>query len=386
MSDGADFIQRARDLAPMLDAAGDEIERRRELPEHVVAALIDGGFFRMLQPKFLGGAELRPVLFTQVTEALAQTNASVGWCIGQNNGCSTTAAYLDREVACEIFGPPTGILAWGPPGSPYQAQPVDGGYRISGKWRFASGCHHARWLGCHVTIAGTGKVRTLLFPKSSVEMHDIWHTIGLRGTGSKTIILNDVFIPEYRTVSVLDILNGDSPGREVNTHPMYGGSTDANFTGAMSVPAIGSAKGLIEMFHQRLGSKIEIPDSTNSPYMPEGMSITMGRLSQAAATIDAGRALMLVNAQSFAERPAKEVTLADTMRMKRDTAWCAQQARRAVNVLYEESGGSALSERSPLQQFWRDTNAAAAHRGLMFDWQAEGWVKAVLGLPVPLPF
>ena len=98
MSDGADFIQRARDLAPLLDAAGDEIERRRELPENVVAALIDGGFFRMLQPKFLGGAELRPVLFTQVTEALAQTNASVGWCIGQNNGCSTTAAYLDREV------------------------------------------------------------------------------------------------------------------------------------------------------------------------------------------------------------------------------------------------------------------------------------------------
>ena len=78
MSEGIDFIQRARDLAPMLEEAGDEIERRRELPEHVVAALIDGGFFRMLQPRFLGGAELRPVLFTQVTEALAQTNASVG--------------------------------------------------------------------------------------------------------------------------------------------------------------------------------------------------------------------------------------------------------------------------------------------------------------------
>ena len=80
------------------------------------------------------------------------------------------------------------------------------------------------------------------------------------------------------------------------------------------------------------------------------------------------------------------MTLADIMRMKRDAAWCAQQARRAVNVLYEESGGSALMEHSPLQQFWRDTNAAAAHRGLMFDWQAEAWVKAVLGLPVPLPF
>ena len=102
MSD-IDFIQRARDLAPLLEEAGDEIEQRRELPERVVAALIEGGFFRMLQPRFLGGAELRPVIFTQVTEALAQTNASVAWCIGQNNGCSTTAAYLDPEVAREML-------------------------------------------------------------------------------------------------------------------------------------------------------------------------------------------------------------------------------------------------------------------------------------------
>ena len=116
----------------MLAEADGEIERRRELPEQVVAALIEGGFFRMLQPRFLGGAELRPVIFTQVTEALAQANASVAWCVGQNNGCSMSAAYLDPEVAREIFGPPTGILAWGPPGAPFEAQPVDGGYRISG--------------------------------------------------------------------------------------------------------------------------------------------------------------------------------------------------------------------------------------------------------------
>src|ERR1700748_3028458 len=146
----------------MLVEAGDEIERRRELPEHVVKALIDGCFFRMLQPRFLGGAELRPVLFTQVTEAFAEANASVAWCVGQNNGCSMTAAYLDREVACEMFGAPTGILVWGPPG----AHPVDGGDRISVKWRFASGCAHARWLGAHMPVAGTCKVRTMLFPKA----------------------------------------------------------------------------------------------------------------------------------------------------------------------------------------------------------------------------
>jgi Acyl-CoA dehydrogenase, C-terminal domain len=115
------------------------------------------------------------------------------------------------------------------------------------------------------------------------------------------------------------------------------------------------------------------------------MSISMSRLAHAAATVESAHALMLMNAQRFARRPATQCTMADLQGMKRDTSYCAQQSRRAVNVLYEESGGSALMEKSPLQQFWRDVNGAAAHRGLMWDWQAEGWVKAVLGLPVPMP-
>jgi 3-hydroxy-9,10-secoandrosta-1,3,5(10)-triene-9,17-dione monooxygenase len=165
---------------------------------------------------------------------------------------------------------------------------------------------------------------------------------------------------------------------------MYGAPEPANFTGAMSVPAIGAAVGLIEQFMQRLGSKIEIPESTNSPYLPEGMSQTMARLAQASAAVDSARALMLLNAQRYSRRPVTEVPIEQDMRLRRDTAFAAQTARRAVNALYEESGGSALSEKSQLQLFWRDTNAAAAHRGLMWDWQSEGWVKASLGLPMPV--
>ena len=249
MSEGIDFIQRARDLAPMLDEAGDEIERRRELPEHVVAALIDGGFFRMLQPRFLGGAELRPVLFTQVTEALAQTNASVGWCVGQNNGCSMTAAYLDREVAREMFGPPTGILAWGPPGAPYEAQPVEGGYRISGKWRFASGCHHARWLGAHMPVAGTGKVRTMLFPKSSVQMNDIWHTIGLRGTASNEYVVQDLFVPQRFSTS------RDNPAERREDGLLYRFSSNQLYSCGFAGVGLGIARGTIERLPQPAGQQ-----------------------------------------------------------------------------------------------------------------------------------
>ena len=129
MSNDLDQIQRARDLAPMLAEADGEIERRRELPEQVVAALIKGGFFRMLQPRFLGGAELRPVIFTQVTEALAQTNASVAWCVGQNNGCSMSAAYLDPRGRARNLRP-----ADGDPGLGAAGRAVRG---AAGRWRLS---------------------------------------------------------------------------------------------------------------------------------------------------------------------------------------------------------------------------------------------------------
>jgi len=380
-------IERARALRDRLRERLPLGQELRRLPDENVADILESGLFGVMKPKHYGGSELGTQTMIDVTIELASADPSTGWVYMLWTAHMWLQALWPKRAMDEMWENPN-TLASSVVSTAGNVEKVEGGYRWSGRGFFSSGVDHCNWLTALVPTFKDGErldMRWLLLPREDLEIVDDWHTIGLRGTGSKTIILNDVFIPEYRTVSILDIANGDSPGREVNTHPMYGGPLDANFTGAMSVPAIGAAKGLIELFHQRLGSKIEVPDGTNSPYLPEGMSITMGRLSQAAATVDATRAIMLVNAQGFAERPAKEVTLADSMRMKRDMAWSAQQARRAINVLYEESGGSALSEKAPLQQFWRDTNAAAAHRGLMFDWQAESWVKAVLGLPVPMP-
>ena len=109
-----DYVERARRLAPMLKEAADEIEARRELPERVVEALIEGGFFKLLIPRSLGGAELHPLTYVQVLEQIAKAEPSTAWCLGQNSGCSMSAPYLDPAVAREVFGPPRGILAWGP--------------------------------------------------------------------------------------------------------------------------------------------------------------------------------------------------------------------------------------------------------------------------------
>ncbi len=173
-----DYIERARALAPLLREAADEIEEQRQLPERVVEALIDGGFFRLLLPRSLGGAELHPLTYVQVLEEIAKAEPSTAWSLGQNSGCSMTAPYLDPEVAREVFGPRRGILAWGPElPNAGKAVAVEGGIRVTGRWGFATGSRHATWLGAHVPIFepdGTPRlnpngrpfVRTVLFPKS----------------------------------------------------------------------------------------------------------------------------------------------------------------------------------------------------------------------------
>src|SRR5689334_14726497 len=148
---GAEYISWVREVAPDLAAASAEIDAERRLPEPIIDALTERGLLRMLLPRSLGGAELLPHEYVPVIEELAKIDASAAWCLNQNSGCSMTAAYLSAEAAREIFGGPRGILAWGP--GPGEARAEPGGYRVNASWSFASGSHHAAWLGCHVPVA-----------------------------------------------------------------------------------------------------------------------------------------------------------------------------------------------------------------------------------------
>src|SRR5579863_8706826 len=142
---GDDYVNRARALAPLISANAEEIERNRRLTEPVVSALIEGGFYRMLLPKSLGGGELPPAYFMAVLEEVANADASTAWCLGQCGVCAMVAAYLDPAIAREIFDPHPGILAWGTAAG--EAKSVEGGYRATWRWNFASGCRQAGWLG-----------------------------------------------------------------------------------------------------------------------------------------------------------------------------------------------------------------------------------------------
>ena len=145
----ADPVRRARQLRPLIEGAAAAIEQGRQVTAEVQAALHDSKLFRLYLPKTYDGEEVEPATFVAVVEELAKADASTAWCVAQASGCSLAAAYLAPAVAQEIFGAPDAVLAWGPVGQNAKATIVEGGYRFSGTWPFASGSRHARWLAGH---------------------------------------------------------------------------------------------------------------------------------------------------------------------------------------------------------------------------------------------
>src|SRR3954449_6801912 len=202
---GFGLIERARALAPLIAREADEIERTRRLTAPVVSALVENGLYRALLPKSAGGSEVSPEIFMQMLEEIAKADASTAWCLGQCGVCAMTAAYLDPDVANEVFNTPPGILAWG--AIAHEIHVVPGGYRVTARWDFASGSRQANWLGAHVQVVeadgtkrrkpdGAPEVRTILFPVTSATMHDVWDVIGLNGTGTDSYSVDNLFIPE----------------------------------------------------------------------------------------------------------------------------------------------------------------------------------------------
>src|SRR3984893_6981380 len=227
------LVERAKSLAPLIAQEADETERTRRLTAPVVSALIENGLYRALLPQSVGGGEAPPEIFMGMLEEVAKADASTAWCLGQCSVCGMTAAYLDADAAREIFAAPNGILAWGAIAN--QVQAVPGGYRATARWDFASGSRQASWLGAHVRVVeadgtprlkpdGAPEIRTILFPVASAAMHDVWDVIGLRGTGTDSYSVDNLFIPEKFAALRDDptALREQGPLYRLTTYTMFG--------------------------------------------------------------------------------------------------------------------------------------------------------------------
>jgi alkylation response protein AidB-like acyl-CoA dehydrogenase len=357
----ADHLARVAEIAPALAAAAEEIDRRRELPEPVVAALVERGLFRMLLPCSLGGAELLPAQYVPVIEAIAKTDASTAWCVNQNSGCSMTAAYLDPEAAREIFGGPRGILAWGP--GPGEARVVPGGYRVTATWAFASGSQHASWLGCHVPVieaggqprlnAGAPIVRTMLFPKSATEFTDMWHTIGLRGTASNQYSVKDLFVPEAYSVDVLS--RRDMAAREEGL--LYRFSSLSLYAAGFAGVALGIGRATLGHFIELARDKI--PRGARKTMRDN--NVTQADVGHAEARLCSARDWLLHSLEEITGRVAERgrITLDDRVRIRLASTHAIHTSLEVVDSLYQAAGATAIFNVNPFERRFRDIHSVA---------------------------
>ena len=377
----ADCLRRARELGPELDAAAEEIERRRELPEPIVEALVERGLFRLLLPGTLGGAELRPAAYVSVIEEVAKHDASAAWCLGQACGCTMTSAYLDPAVAPEIFGGKRGIVAWGPPG-PAEARTVPGGYRLTGTWSFASGSHHATWLGAHVAILdpngapqlgpdGGPVMCTLLFPKASASLTDIWHVIGLRGTGSDSYTVTDLFVPEKYTVLRENAAKPRQPGL------LYAFSSSNIYASGFAGVALGIARSALDAFIELARDKI--PRGAKRTLRDN--NVVQAQVSQSEARLCAARAFLLGSLDEiwWDVSGSGRLTMDHNTTIRLASTWAIHQARDVVDMAYHAAGATAIFEDNPFERRFRDIHTVIQqYQGRQAHFETVG--QALLGL------
>jgi alkylation response protein AidB-like acyl-CoA dehydrogenase len=358
---GEGLVDAARTLGPAIEDAAEQIERDRLLPRELADALFDAGLFTMLLPASLGGAELDLPTFIRAVEEIARADGSVAWCIGQANGLAAYMAYVDPAVARELFRAKRTILANGPGDGnrPGRAVEVDGGYRVTGKWLFASGIGHATWLlaVCHQFDGAGNQVadpggrpaqRLMLIPKASATLHDVWHVSGLRGTGSQGFSVADLFVPTDHVIWF-------ASERRNERGPLYLFSNNGIFGPAFGSVALGLA-------HTSLGDIVDFAVGK----VPRGMerSIRENATVQAAvatshARLGAARAyLHQTLSEVWAAVAAQGVLSVDQQVAVRLAATHAtHEAAAVVDTAYTLAGSNAIFEDRPFERRFRDIHA-----------------------------
>jgi indole-3-acetate monooxygenase len=356
---GFGLIERARALAPLIAGEADEIERTRRLTPPVVSGLIENGLYRVLLPQSVGGAEAPLEVFMDMLEQVAMADASTAWCLGQCSVCAMTAAYLDPETAQEVFGPANGILAWGAIAG--EVQVVPDGYRAHGRWNFASGSRQASWLGAHVGVIeadgtkrlkadGTPEIRTIVFPLTSATMYDVWDVIGLKGTGTDSYSVDNLFIPDRFSVV------RDDPAAVREKGPLYQLTTNIVFGMGFASVAVGVARATLDAATDLARGKT--PQGIKA--MRENNAV-QGVLGRTEGNLRAARAYLhatagevwhdLTQTGTYTEKHRTALRLAST--------WTIHQAASVVDAAYHMAGATAVFAANKFERRFRDMHAIA---------------------------
>jgi alkylation response protein AidB-like acyl-CoA dehydrogenase len=351
---------RARAVAPVIASAADRIEAARELTPEVLDALHGAGLFRCLLPRAFDGEEVHPAGYAEMVETIAAADASTAWCIGQGSGCSMAAAYLKPEIAREIWSNDRrAVLAWGMrPGIP--AKVVDGGYRVTGQWHFASGSRHAQWLGAHCTVEerdgslrlgphGHPLERTLLFPRVAATIIDDWHVVGLRGTGSDSYAVTDLYVPDDYT------LGRDTIEDRRERGPLYQFTSTNMYASGFAAVALGIARAALDAFVALAQEKTPRGAASSLRLSP----VVQHEVALAEARLRAVRTLLLHTLGETFDGVVRrgEMTFDQTMSIRLVTTYAIRQAKEVMQTAWQYAGATAIFNKNPFERRFRDMHA-----------------------------
>ena len=350
------YLDRVRELAPLIAESVESIEQNRRLAPDLLSALYDAGLFRLLLEKRFNGAEVKPSDFSAIIEEVAKHDASTAWCLCQANGCSMTASFLNDDVANKIWGnDPKGVLAWGPGKS--LAVPEGDGFRVNANCAFASGGRHATWIGTHSTVVdekgepilsekGGKTFRTMLIPVDQIDWEDIWHVIGLRGTASDGYEIKDLYVPYEHSV------HRDDPDERRTDNPLYLFRQTNLYASGFSGVAMGIAQSMIDAFAKLTLEKTPRMRKTTLSQN----AVVQAEFARASIRLDAARNFLRSELDDIwaAVLRTGELTVEQRMRIRLATTHGIHEAKGAADAIYDAAGATAIFASGPYERRFRD--------------------------------
>ena len=353
-------------------ARAEQTEQDRRVPHETVAKLRSAGFFRQVQPKAFGGDEANFATLAQNIMQLAAACPSTGWVCGLLAAHQWLAAHFPEEAQQDVWGADPGALICGSYAPTGSAKAERNGYRLSGRWQFASGCDNAEWAVCAAFLPD-GPPAFFLVPNADYSIVDDWHTVGLAGTGSNTLELSEAFVPEHRILPFVGLMSGDTPGAKLySANPDFKMPMQCNLPSCLAAVGIGAAAGAIEEFLALVGSRETRGAIAGAGSRMAEFSTVQLRVAEAVAGVDAAGEILLrdLRRRVGTVREGKSVSVSDRISSRSGQAFAVSLALRAVEGLNMSTGGRGLAHDNPVQRAWRDVHAVSRHISL--NWDAVG--------------
>jgi 3-hydroxy-9,10-secoandrosta-1,3,5(10)-triene-9,17-dione monooxygenase len=374
------MVARARALIQVLAERAILGERERRLPAETIADLQNAGLFRVLQPRRWGGYELDILSYFDSLIALGEGDLSVAWVYGVVGVHPWLMALYDDRAAADVWGKDSSTLICSSLMPVGTATPLEGGYRLSGHWKYASGCEHTEWafLGAAPPGGSLEERRIFLVPKSDYEIVDVWRVSGLKGTGSHDIVVKDALVPAYRTVKFSDNFRGWGPGLAVNTSPLYRLPFGQVFFRGVSTGAIGALQGMLDAYLDY--GKKRISRLTGAPSADD--PLIRQTCAEVACALDEMKTILHRNfrhLERFAAR-GEMPPLKLRMEYKFHNAWVAERCTLLGARLFKATGTVGIFEDQPYGRILADINVARQHISNQFEANGQSYGGVLFGI------